>query len=342
MITVTLYTRQDCQPCEQIQVDLQSLQEEVPHQLKVVDVDTDAKLRKAYGEKVPVVEVGPYLLKAPLTRQDLMIALKAAEHGIRQNEEIDRAIREERLAIGIPWTKADRFTYWMSKHYLGLFNILVFIYVGLAFLAPVLMKARITTPAKLLYRGYSLVCHQLGYRSWFLFGKQPFYPRQAAGIKGYITFEEATALDPMDLWTSREFVGDATYGYKVALCQRDVAIYLAILFFGLLFAVLRRKVPHMPPIRWYVWVLVGIVPMGLDGGTQLLSQFFPWFTRIVPYRESTPFLRTLTGGLFGLTTAWFGYPMVEESMSETRRYLEKRMGKEKSEVEAGGGSPQGL
>ena len=36
------------------------------------------------------------------------------------------------------------------------------------------------------------------------------------------------------------------------------------------------------------------------------------------YRESTPLLRTLTGALFGFSTAWFGFPLIEESMAETR------------------------
>jgi hypothetical protein len=29
----------------------------------------------------------------------------------------------------------------------------------------------------------------------------------------------------------------------------------------------------------------------------------------------------LTGGLFGLTTAWFGFPVIEETMEETRQIL---------------------
>jgi hypothetical protein len=35
-------------------------------------------------------------------------------------------------------------------------------------------------------------------------------------------------------------------------------------------------------------------------------------------------MRTLTGFLFGFTTAWFGYPLVEETMADTRRYLEEK------------------
>jgi hypothetical protein len=41
-------------------------------------------------------------------------------------------------------------------------------------------------------------------------------------------------------------------------------------------------------------------------------------------RESTPFLRILTGGMFGFFTAWFGYPIVEDSVSLGREELEKK------------------
>jgi hypothetical protein len=44
----------------------------------------------------------------------------------------------------------------------------------------------------------------------------------------------------------------------------------------------------------------------------------------LPYRESTPFLRVLTGFLFGFGTAWFAFPNVEDSMRETRQLLTKK------------------
>ena len=72
-------------------------------------------------------------------------------------------------------------------------------------------------------------------------------------------------------------------------------------------------------------MLLGIAPIGLDGFSQLFSQFnWEWLSALVPYRESTPFLRVLTGALFGLATAWFAYPNIEESMSETRQYYLKK------------------
>ncbi|MFO3796131.1 MAG: hypothetical protein ACK8QZ_02455, partial [Anaerolineales bacterium] len=45
----------------------------------------------------------------------------------------------------------------------------------------------------------------------------------------------------------------------------------------------------------------------------------PWLVSFLPYRESTPFLRTLTGFLFGFSTAWLIFPSLEASMQETQR-----------------------
>jgi uncharacterized membrane protein len=74
-----------------------------------------------------------------------------------------------------------------------------------------------------------------------------------------------------------------------------------------------------------LWILIGMAPIGLDGFSQLFSQMeWSWLASILPYRESTPFLRVLTGGLFGFSTAWFAYPYMEESMSETRQFLIKK------------------
>jgi len=304
------------------------MQEDVPHQLIIIDIDEDSKLQKLYGNVVPVVEVGPYKLQAPFTFQDLQITLKAAQLNSQQDQIIDEAIQKGEFPLERGWTKADRFSYWISCHYLAVFNVLVGLYLGLAFLAPVLQKIGAKTPANILYTGYSFVCHQLAYRSWFLFGEQWVYPTGAAGVNGLRTYEAVSGLDPntaTGLWDARSFRGNEQMGYKVALCERDIAIYAAMLFFGLLFAVLRARFPHIRPIPWYVWILLGMVPIGLDGGTQLLSQFFPQVHKLLPYRESTPWLRSLTGAMFGIFTAWFGYPYMDESMSETRTYMQRRL-----------------
>jgi hypothetical protein len=35
-------------------------------------------------------------------------------------------------------------------------------------------------------------------------------------------------------------------------------------------------------------------------------------------------LRTLTGALFGITTAWYGFPLIEETMLDSRKALKKK------------------
>jgi uncharacterized membrane protein len=138
-------------------------------------------------------------------------------------------------------------------------------------------------------------------------------------VEGLLTYSEATGLDDSDLWAAREYHGTDVLGYKIALCQRDVAIYGGILAFGLLFALAGRKIRSIP---WFIWIIFGIIPIGIDGLSQLLSQ--PPIN-LLPFRESTPTLRLITGFLFGFVTAWFGYPLVEQSMLDTKGYLSGKL-----------------
>jgi len=322
MIEVVLYTRADCHLCDQVLQELEALQSEYPHRLNVIDVDSAPELQRAYGFNVPVVEVQPYTLKAPISLEELKMTLGAAIDRERHIEAIhlarENAVSENKTV----WTKADSFSDWLSRHYLALFNLFVLFYLGLPVLAPILMKVGMTAPAGGIYRVYSMACHQLAFRSFFLFGEQPVYPRAAADVAGLLTFNQATGLSENDttdaLYAARRFVGNEQIGYKIALCERDVAIYGAILLFGLIYAASGRRLPALP---WYLWILLGLVPIGVDGVSQLFSQ--PPFNFIV-YRESTPFLRVLTGGLFGFMTAWFGYPMVETTMAETRQIMAQK------------------
>jgi uncharacterized membrane protein len=136
-----------------------------------------------------------------------------------------------------------------------------------------------------------------------------------------LTYGEATGQSEIDLASARRFVGNEQVGYKVAFCERDVAIYAGLLLSGLGFALVRRR---LRPLATWAWFLIGIVPMALDGGTQLLSEL-PVFSAFLPLRESTPLLRTLTGLLFGLANVWMAYPYVEESMSETVAFVTAKL-----------------
>jgi uncharacterized membrane protein len=99
--------------------------------------------------------------------------------------------------------------------------------------------------------------------------------------------------------------------------------------FGLLFTLTGRR---WKPLPMMAWLLVGLLPIALDGGSQLVGMMFSgaqggvfgFIGEVFPPRESTPLLRTLTGFLFGFTTAWFGYPLVEEAMVDTKLLLAKK------------------
>jgi uncharacterized membrane protein len=314
-----LYQRDDCHLCEQAHRDLISLQAEIPHKLVTIDVDSSADLQRAYGSEVPVVEVGPYKLHAPFTEQELRITLMAARDRKDQLDSIGDPVYKAQIQRGQTWSSADGFAYWLSNHYLAMFNLIVLFYMALPILAPIFMRSGIVAPAQVIYRVYGAMCHQFAFRSIFLFGEQPVYPRAAAGVDGLLTFSQATGLGEgstgEELYAARTFIGNETVGYKVALCERDVAIWAGLLLFGLVFALTGRRIPPLPML---IWVVVGIAPVGIDGVSQLISQ--PPFN-FYAFRESTPILRILTGGLFGIMTAWFGYPMTEQAMAETRKIM---------------------
>lgn len=328
MLNITLYTQKDNPACEQIKADLNNLQSKYPHRLIELDIDSDALLKAKYNKIVPVLEVGPYSLKGPVTRQKLQMTLGAASDRKNQLEQLEDPIYKMRIQKGKTVTTGDRISFWISKRYLLVLNLFMLLYVGLPLLAPTLMYVGAETPANAIYRMYKPLCHQFAFRSFFLYGEQFFYPLEEANVSGVKTFEEVSGIpnldDPYSIsrFEARNYIGNETVGYKTALCERDVAIYLAILTFGIIFGLTGRR---LKSIHWAVWIFLGIAPIGLDGFSQLLSQFnWEWFSALVPYRESTPFLRTLTGALFGFFTAWFAYPNIEESMNETRQYYIKK------------------
>jgi uncharacterized membrane protein len=323
-VTVILYRRINDERCNQVEKELRSLTEIFPHRLVVIDVDSSEALQQAYAEEAPVVEIGPYRLTRNFTRQDLLVALGADQDRRRHLENVEDRRYQERLQRGHTLTGNDRFSYWLARRYMVIFNLFVFLYVGLPFLAPVLLHSGFNGAANVIYKIYSPLCHQMAFRSWFLFGEQAVYPRAMAGINGLHSYEEITGLDSMDVISAKNFIGDEVHGFKVALCERDVAIYGGILLFGLIFMITGMKIKPLP---WYLWLFVGIIPIGLDGVSQMpsilgwMANWFPW----LPLRESTPLLRTITGALFGITTAWYGYPYIEESFMESRKIVEKKM-----------------
>ncbi|HEC33930.1 MAG TPA: DUF2085 domain-containing protein [Chloroflexi bacterium] len=219
---------------------------------------------------------------------------------------------ERRLVI-----TADRIIFWLLRHWLAIFNLGAFLYVGLPFLAPILMHAGAEGSAQVIYALYRPLCHQLPSRSWYLFGDQLTY-----------TAEELMLLVGPEALIPHGYIGDATLGFKVALCQRDTAIYGAILLAGLAYGLTRRR---LRPLPLWAYLAFGILPIGIDGGLQFLSAALPLLapSLAIPPLESTPLRRTVTGGLFGLATVWLAYPNVQEATLDVLATLEQRFGWER-------------
>lgn len=313
-LEVTLYTRKDCHLCHIAEDDLTELQKEIPHKLVVVDIDDDPDLQRLFGHKVPVIACGPFTLTAPFDKKKLKMTLGAASDSQQRQLEDNLEHYTKKIERKNSISTGDNLSHFISSHYLKIINLILLIYFGLPFLAPVLMKVGLQSAAQPIYSIYKISCHELAFRSWFLFGEQPIYPRASAQLDGWVTYGEVTGNNENDLLTARNFQGNEQLGYKVAFCQRDIAIYVSMFIFGIIFSLSKRRIKGLP---FLLWVIVGILPIALDGGSQLLSQAFTF----IPYRESTPLLRTLTGALFGLTTAWFGFPAIEEAMNDTRQHL---------------------
>jgi hypothetical protein len=67
------------------------------------------------------------------------------------------------------------------------------------------MKTGQVNVADVILKLYKPLCHQLAYRSFFLFGEQAVYPRELAGIEGLATYETATGLDGEDMAAASAF-----------------------------------------------------------------------------------------------------------------------------------------
>lgn len=188
---------------------------------------------------------------------------------------------------------ANGLVIWVARHWLLLFNLAWGTYVFVPFLAPILMQIGLTTPARAIYGVYSVFCHQLPDHSFFLFGHD-HAPLEPVLVQGGMA-------EGLNLLMMRRFVGNELLGYKVALCQRDVAIYGSILLAGLIYGIVRNH-RTIRPLSIKIYVLF-LIPIAIDGLSQMVG-----------LRESDWILRTITGMIFGVGSVWLAYPYVEEAM----------------------------
>lgn len=190
----------------------------------------------------------------------------------------------------------DRMVRRFACHWLFIFNLLVALYLAVPLAAPLLMRTGHSSAGQFIYWLFRTQCHQLPERSFFLFGEKAVYSLEELDAAGVLP-------DP-SLAGRAAFVGNEGLGYKVAFCERDVAIWGAVLLTGVFFGLTGRR---WRPLPLWGYVLF-LIPLAVDGGTQLLG-----------LRESNWGLRTVSGALFGLATVWLAYPYVEEAMADLRQ-----------------------
>lgn len=217
----------------------------------------------------------------------------------------------------------DRRTKWFSSHWILIFFIILGLYAGLPFLAPVFLKFGWEPLARLIYSFYSFQCHQLPQRSYFLFGSKLTY--SLAEIQAL----SPTLLDPLTL---RQFIGNPEMGWKVAWSDRMVAIFASLWLFGILWRPLRG---WLKPLPWWGLVIF-LLLLAVDGTSHFISDLYGigqgfrdsnvWLAILTNHTFSPGFyagdswgsfnsmLRLLSGILFGLGLVWFSFPYLDEAV----------------------------
>jgi uncharacterized membrane protein len=247
--------------------------------------------------------------------------------------EISSSSSSSRFSINV-----GRLLIWLSRNWIAPFAILMGLYVGLPFLAPIFMYLGYSGPGRWIYAIYSTQCHQLPDRSFFLFGQQVMY--SLATIQA--AWKET--LDPAVL---RQFIGSPFFGWKVAWSDRMVSMYTCTLIFGLLWWPLRRRIKPLP---WWGLILF-LTPMGIDGLTHMISDLMygigagfrydnTWLAALTHHAFSTSFydgnalgsfnswMRLLSGVFFGIGLVWFGFPFLEDAFHQFAASLETRLRKD--------------
>ena len=230
---------------------------------------------------------------------------------------------QDRPGTPIQESSSRPFFIWLRRNWILTFALLLGVYTGLPFLAPVLMEIGWSGAGRAIYLVYSFLCHQLPQRSFFLFGPQAMIP--LADIQAAWQNTE----NPLLL---RRFIGDPALGWKVAWSDRMVAMFASTLLFGLLWWPLRRQVGRLP---WWGLVLF-LLPMAIDGFSHLISDLSGlaqgfrvhnvWLAILTGGRFPADFyagdalgsfnswMRLLSGLLFGLGVVWFSFPYLDEAI----------------------------
>ncbi len=230
---------------------------------------------------------------------------------------------------------AERVTVWIQRHWLFLFGTVIGTWIFLPWLAPVLIWLGFPAGGNAIYHGYTVFCHQLPERSYFLFGSQTMYP--ISDIHQVWPYTDFAGL--------RGFIGTPEMGFKVAWSDRMVSFYTPLFVGFLLMGYSRQKNRRrtgnpQATSGWKflpIWLFaLTLLPLAIDGGTHFINDIINfgggfrdtngWLALLTHNVFPATFyagdaigsfnwwMRLFTGLLAGFGMVFFFYPYFEEAM----------------------------
>ncbi len=122
------------------------------------------------------------------------------------------------------------------------------------------------------------------------------------------------------------------FGYQVAFCWRNTAIYGGLLLFSILYGLARDR--NVAMLRWLkrpirIWTfLLMLLPMALDGFTHILGlrdmvenvNMDMWYGSLFSGSQvfsANWWLRIITGMLAALGFVWFAFPRINKVVQDS-------------------------
>jgi uncharacterized membrane protein len=215
----------------------------------------------------------------------------------------------------------QRFGIFLNKYWFLVFSLSYGMFVGLPFIAPVLMELGLAKAANVIYTIYSFLCHQFPQRSFFFFGEKFMYSLAEVQDAWQVT------INPLVL---RRFLGNPEMGWKVAWSDRMISMYTSILLVSWIWYPFRKRLANFPIWGFFIF----LIPMALDGTTHMISDFAGigqgfrdhnvWLAEITNYQFLPAFysgdgigsfnswMRLVSGLSFGIGVVLFGFPYLDE------------------------------
>lgn len=304
---VTVYTKPGCHLCEDALDLLDKLTPQYRLQVEELNILDDMALHEAYHTQIPVIEaenaatIGK--LVAPISETELRAYLEMARreslpppptHTIEDEKRKtkDEGQNTPHSTLHTPHSKEpaiDRMVAYVGRHWLRLVCIVMGVFVGLPWLAPLFDWLGWYNLSHPIYSAYALTCHQLPERAGTVFGYQVAFCYRNTVLYGGLS------------------LFGAVYGLA-----RDRGV---------------PKLGWMRrPLPWWGFIIL-LAPMAVDGITHMLGLREPMMDMVMDasfgsfYIGSQPgslnwWLRIITGLLAAFGAVWFSFPRMTRAVAE--------------------------